>query len=57
MDIAGIPREYSMHNSNKDFSSYVDNIRRVTWVGVAERQLSADIGQRVNGEWVHNPYD
>jgi hypothetical protein len=46
-----------MQQSNKDFASYVANIRRVRWVGVAERQLSADLTQRIIGEWVHNPYE
>lgn len=41
----------------KEFDAYVSNIRRIQWVGVAERQLSPDIDGRITGEWVHNPYD
>jgi hypothetical protein len=41
----------------KEFDAYISNIRRIQWVGVAERQLSADIDSRITGEWVHNPYD
>jgi hypothetical protein len=46
-----------MPAATKEFDAYVSNIRRIQWVGVAERQLSADVDNRISGEWVHNPYD
>jgi hypothetical protein len=49
--------ERKMQPPNNEFAAYVANIRRIQWVGVAERQLSPDVTQRIVGEWVHNPYD
>jgi hypothetical protein len=46
-----------MTDANKEFNDYIANIRRIKWVGVAERQLGPNVDNRISGEWVHNPYD
>jgi hypothetical protein len=46
-----------MQTNLNEFESYIANIRRAEWAGVAQRQLSTNVAGRSAGNWVYNPYD